>query len=117
MYLLAYEVQFIQRLARLGRKDLLAKFHSAYRYIDDLCLINVGNPRDFLSREQPRTLNNPYWIYPLSVLEIKEETTSFDPLDPTRGITAHFMNVKISISDSVPGLYTYKKQGFRLLAC
>lgn len=109
MYLLAYEVKFMQRLARLGRKDLLAKFQSAYRYIDDLCLINVGNPRDFLSPEQPRTLSNPYWIYPLSVLEIKEETTSFDPYNPTRGISAHFMNVEISVNELFPDLYTYKK--------
>jgi hypothetical protein len=44
MYLLSYEIKFIQHLARLGRKDLLLKFQTPFRYIDDLCLINVQNP-------------------------------------------------------------------------
>ena len=47
LYLASYEIQFIQRLARLGRKDLLSKFRHAFRYIDDLCFINVQNPREF----------------------------------------------------------------------
>ena len=60
MYLLSYEIKFIQRLARLGRIDLFAKFQYAFRYIDDLCLINVQNPRDFLDPNQVRTETNPY---------------------------------------------------------
>jgi hypothetical protein len=71
IYLLSYETKFIQRLAKFGRADLLSKFKYAFHYIDDLCFINVGNPRDFLSPIQPRTEDNPYWIYPLDVLEIK----------------------------------------------
>ena len=52
MYLLAFKAKFIMRLVKLGRKDLLSKFQIAYRYIDDLCLINVQNPCDFLSPQQ-----------------------------------------------------------------
>lgn len=109
MYLLAYEARFIQHLARLGRKDLLTKFQSAFRYIDDLCLINVQNPRDFLSTSQIRSENNPFWIYPLNVLEIKEETSTFDPHDLQRGLSAHFMNVEISVNTENNELYTFKK--------
>ena len=42
IYLLSYEIKFIQRLARLQRTDLLSKFQYAFRYIDDLCWINTG---------------------------------------------------------------------------
>ena len=71
IYLTSYEVKFIQRLATLGRTDLMAKFRHAFRYIDDICLLNVQNPHTFLDPMQPRNENNPFWIYPLHVLEIK----------------------------------------------
>jgi hypothetical protein len=109
MYLLAYEARFIQRLARLGRKDLLTIFQTAFRYIDDLCFINVQNPRDFLSPSQIRSDNNPFWTYPLNVLEIKEETSTVDPLNQQRGLSAHFMNVEISVNTERNELYTFKK--------
>jgi hypothetical protein len=109
MYLLAYEARFIQCLARLGHKDLLTKFQTAFRYIDDLCFINVPNPRDFLSPSQICSENNPFWIYPLNALEIKEETSAFDPLNQQRGLSAHFMNVEISVNTENNELYTFKK--------
>ena len=109
LYLASYEIQFIQRLARLGRVDLLSKFKHAFRYIDDLCFINVQNPRDFLSPTQPRTQENPYWIYPLNVLEIKEETTSFSLENPGKGICAHFMNMELQVNEANPSLFSFKK--------
>ena len=109
MYLMSYEIKFIQRLATLGRRDLLSKFQTPFRYIDDLCLINVQNPKAFLSPEQPRQDDNPYWIYPLYILEIKEETTTFSIQDNQKGILAQFMNVELSVNENCPELYTYKK--------
>jgi hypothetical protein len=109
MYLLSYEIKFIQRLAKLGRVDLLAKFKHAFRYIDDLCLLNVQNPRDFLSPNQLRTDDNPFWIYPLNVLEIKEETTSFSQSTPEKGISAHFMNVEFILNEGDPHLFKFRK--------
>jgi hypothetical protein len=109
MYLLSYEIKFIQRLAKLGRIDLLAKFKHAFRYIDDLCLFNVQNPRDFLSPNQLRTDDNPFWIYPLNVLEIKEETTSFSQSTPDKGISAHFMNAEFILNKQNPEQYVFRK--------
>jgi hypothetical protein len=60
MYLLSYETMFIQRLASLECTDLMAKYQYTFCYIDDLCLFNVVNPRDFHSPDQPRTKENPY---------------------------------------------------------
>jgi hypothetical protein len=60
IYLLFYEITFIQRLVTLQRHDLLSKFQYVYRYIDDLCWINVGNPQEFLNPTQPRTPQNPF---------------------------------------------------------
>ena len=98
LYLMFYEVQFIRRLVRLGQRDLLSQFKFAYRYIDDLCWINSKNPQMFLSPEQERTPDNPYWVYPLNVLDIKCEVSAFAQSEPDRGIHAHFMNLDISIT-------------------
>jgi len=98
LYLMHYEIQFIQRLAKLGRKDIMSQFKNAYRYIDDLCWINTNNPYDFISPQQKRTLDNPYWIYPLEVLEIKHEIEKFVPHDLQRGIQTYFMNLNIEIT-------------------
>jgi hypothetical protein len=109
MYLLSYEIQFIQRLTKLGRRDLLLKFQTPFQYIDDLCLINVQNPRSFLPPEQPRHEDNPFWIYPLNILEIKEETFGFSKSDPQKGVIAHFMNVEIFVNEIHPDTYTFQK--------
>jgi hypothetical protein len=109
IYLMTYEVRFIQRLARLGRKDLLSKFQYTFRYIDDICWLNVGEPQNFLSPSQPQTFDNPYWIYPLQVLEIKPEINTYATDNPLRGISAHFMNVQFDLDVVQPHLYSLKK--------
>jgi uncharacterized protein YuzB (UPF0349 family) len=91
-YLLCYEIRFMQRLAKLNRTDLMSKFQSAFRYIDDLCWINTQNPMEFLSPTQ-----NPFWVYPLDVLEIKCEVSKYDELLLTRGIQARFMNLELTV--------------------
>lgn len=109
LYLLHYEINFIQRLARLGRADLMTKFQSAYRYIDDLCWVNTTYPMEFLSPNQARTDSNPYWIYPLNVLEIKCEVSKFAEQEPARGIQANFMNMEIKVSEQDPTMYSTRK--------
>ena len=109
MYLLSYETKFIQRLAKLGRIDLLSKFQHPFCYIDDLCLLNVQNPREFLSPLQPRTVDNPYWMYPLNVLDIKEETSGCSLVEPSRGTAAHFMNMEICINETCPQNFSIRK--------
>jgi hypothetical protein len=100
IYLLSYEVKFIQRLQTLGRMDIMEQFQHAFRYIDDICWLNVGNPQDFLSPLQPRTDTNPFWIYPLHILQIKPEVTAYDTRNPLRGISANFMNITLEINES-----------------
>jgi len=88
----------MQSLARLRCPDLMKKIRYMFRYIDDLCMINNGSTQNFLAPEQDKNTNNPFWIYPLQVLEIKPEVTRFAKSDPTRGIKAHFMNMHIKIN-------------------
>jgi hypothetical protein len=109
LYLMSYEIKFIQRLAKLGRTDIMARFNHAFRYIDDLCWLNVGNAQTFLDPAQPRTWDNPFWIYPLHILEIKTEVSNFSTVNPTSGIKAHFMNVLMTISNEDNGVYTIQK--------
>lgn len=109
IYLTSYEVSFIQRLATLGRTDLMTKFQHAFRYIDDLCWLNVQNPHEFLDPSQPRTPSNPFWIYPLHVLEIKPEVEKFATDDPHRGISAHFLNVQFDLHLKDPNCFLIRK--------
>lgn len=109
LYLLSYEIKFIQRLAKLGRTDLLSKFQHAFRYIDDICWLNVTTPMTFLCPSQPRTPNNPFWIYPLDILEIKTEVQRYADNDPSRGISAHFMNAQVVIKSDNSGQYMLSK--------
>ena len=109
LYLLSYEIKFIQRLARLGKADMMTKFQFAFRYIDDLCWLNVGNAEIFLDPQQPRTPDNPFWIYPLDIIEIKTEVSQFSQIAPKHGIIAHFMNVLIHVDEETSGKYTMQK--------
>jgi hypothetical protein len=36
LYVLSYEIKFIQRLAKLGQIDIMSKFKYAFSYIDDM---------------------------------------------------------------------------------
>lgn len=95
VYLMHYEISFVQRLAKLGRSDLLHKFQYAYRYIDDLCWLNTSCPLDFLCPKQICSLDNPFWIYPLDVLEIKNKVSKYSLRDTSIGIQASFMNLEM----------------------
>jgi hypothetical protein len=69
----------------------------------------VQNPREFLSPDQPRTEDNPFWIYHLNVVEIKEETSIFSQISPGKRLAAHFMNAKFIANVIDPRLYRFCK--------
>jgi hypothetical protein len=87
----------------------MTKFQYTFRYIDDLCLFNVSNPRDFLSPDQSRNEDNPYWIYPFNVLEIKEEISEFSQADPRKGITTQFINAEFRVNETIPQHFSFCK--------
>lgn len=79
-------------------------FAYVFRYIDNLCWLNTWNAQIFLDPLQSRTISNPYWIYPLHILDIKLEILDFSKNNALHGIKTHFMNVLISISDENLGI-------------
>jgi hypothetical protein len=110
VYLLSYEVNFIQRLARLGKlRSCPNSYMHAFRYIDDLCWLNVGEANIFLNPKQRRHKNNPFWIYPLDIIEIKIEVSQFSLYFPQSSIKTHFMNVLISIKDEKSRMFVMQK--------
>jgi hypothetical protein len=109
LYFLQYEASFITRLARLGRTDLIKRFQHSFRYIDDLCILNNGDISQFLDPNADRVSTNPYWIYPLGIVEIKNEIDRFSATFPQRGTSAHFMNMHISIINEVDGVFRTHK--------
>lgn len=109
LYFLYYESTFIARLASLGRVDLMNRFKHSFRYIDDLCILNNGDTLQFLDPNSIRTPSNPFWIYPLNIVEIKMEVDKFSSMFPNIGIDAHFMNVQISVLNELVGSYRLRK--------
>lgn len=109
LYFLQYEASFITRLAKLGRTDLMKRFRYSFRYIDDLCVLNNGDIAQFLDPNSERIPSNPYWIYPLGIVEIKSEIDRFSTIFPQRGTSAHFMNIQISIINEVEGVFRTHK--------
>lgn len=109
LYFLQYEASFITRLAKLGRTDLMKRFMYSFRYIDDLCVLNNGDIAQFLDPNSERIPSNPYWIYPLGIVEIKSEIDRFSTIFPQRGTSAHFMNIQISIINEIEGVFRTHK--------
>ena len=109
LYLLLYEIKFIQRLVRLRKADIMSKFKFAFRYVDDLCWLNVGDAGIFLDPTQPRVPDNPFWIYPLDIIEIKPEVSQFSQISPKNSIVAHFMNAFIHACEETSGQYVMRK--------
>ena len=105
LWFLHYEASFINRLAKLGRTDLMKQFRHSFRYIDDLCVLNNGDISQFLDPSSKRVPSNSYWIYPLGIVEIKSEIDRFSTVFPQRGTSAHFMNIQISIINEVGGVF------------
>jgi len=103
----------MQRLTKLGRVDIMKIFTSTFRYIDELCCINIPNPRIFLSPTQVWSQDNPFWIYPLNVLEIKCEVVQYSKANPKQGILANFMNLQIQLSEEQPNKYCIRKYNKR----
>jgi hypothetical protein len=109
LYFLYYETGFISRLATLGRTDLMRRFKYSFRYIDDLCILNNGDILQFMDPNSERIASNPFWIYPLGIVEIKSEIDKFSMVFPQRGTSAHFMNMQISvINESMGEFRTHK---------
>ena len=92
VYLLMYEFQFVDRLAKLERFDLLSLFKYWFRYIDDLSLFNGPPFQWFFNPLTPRTDTNPYWIYPLDIVSMKVEITTYFPQYYTSDIYLNFVD-------------------------
>jgi hypothetical protein len=71
IYFLFYECQFITKLAKLGKINIMGIFKYAARYINDMCLINVWDSNLFLDPYNPRIEDNPFLVYPLDIMQIK----------------------------------------------
>jgi len=61
---------------------------------------------EFFDPKQEWSQSNPYWIYPLEVLEIKCEVSKYSETDPLRGIQTNFMNLEIKVSEDNPANFS-----------
>ncbi|EFJ09726.1 hypothetical protein SELMODRAFT_427748 [Selaginella moellendorffii] len=99
LYLFYFEYNFITRLARLGRYDLLRLFEHTFRYMDDLVSMNNPMILRFLDPDQVESEGNPFWIYPLRFLAMQNEMDN--PFVNTDGslvnLSAHFLSLQIQI--------------------
>jgi hypothetical protein len=87
----------------------MVKFQLTYRYTDDVYLLNVQNPREFLSPAYPRVEDYSFWKYTINILKIKVENSTFSSLDPTKIMVAQFMNIDLCVNELHPELYRFRK--------
>lgn len=78
-------------MAKLGKISIMSKSKYAFRYID-LCWLNVDQEELFIDPLQPRVLDNPYWVYPLDIIEIKIKLSQVSEHLSKLAIKVHFMN-------------------------
>lgn len=109
LYFVTYEIQFFIRLAKLGLYFHMSSFLHAYRYIDDLCVLNHPEVLKFLQPLSPRLPTCPFWIYPLPIVEIQTELDATREDLPDWGLAGHFLNVKIEITNFTLGIYQSTK--------
>lgn len=73
LYFVAFEIQFMLRLAKLGMFSLMPLFFLSFRFIDDLCVLNNPDILKFLQPDSQRNPASSFWIYPLPIVEIQTE--------------------------------------------
>ena len=109
LYLAYYEYTFIHRLIRLQFYHLLHFFAHWFRYIDDLHWVNGAPYQLFMNPSAACTDDNPYWIYPLHILNIKPEvldwlhsaTGEWKP-----GIKCNYLNFTLTVLDHETGSFS-----------
>ena len=109
LYLLSYEIKLIQRLARLGKTEIISKFKYVFWYIDDLCWLNVGEANILPHPLQPRNIYNPLWIYPLDIIKIIAEVSQFSNSFPRFGVKTHLMNILINVTNKKARMFIMQK--------
>ena len=71
LYFALFEINFIKRLSKFSMFQELKAFKLSFRYIDDLAFINNRFIANFLNENEPCTNDNPKWIYPLHIIQLK----------------------------------------------
>ena len=75
---------------------------------------NNLNLSRFFDKNQPRTENNPFWIYPLHILELKPElvcstadATGYNDHDPLSGACINYLSFTLTLDDPGTLFSTY----------
>lgn len=63
----------------------------------------------FMDPSAPKTKTKPFWIYPLHIVEIKPELDCAHPHAIGYGLTRHFLNMHISVTDHLNKVYSSTK--------
>jgi hypothetical protein len=74
IYFAWYEYHFIWRAIMTGKYMLAAAYRYAYRYQDDLTVLNNPSVHIQLDPTQTQSCANVNWIYPLHLVSVKETT-------------------------------------------
>ena len=107
MYLAWFEMDYVKKLGKLGRFDLIKNFFHSFRYMDDLAFINNRWVVNCLNHDKPIDDNDVSTLYPLDFLQIK-------PTYNTSKTT--YLNTEITLFDNSNGEYSskmaWKKENF-----
>ena len=104
LYLAFFEVSFVKRLMTLNLHNILPIFNLSFCFIDDLAFINNNMIAYFLDPSQPLSQSNPYWIYPLHIINLKLTSIVMDSIT----LSTTYLCSIIELSKPFIGFYTSK---------
>ena len=78
LYFAIFEINFIKRLSKHCMFQELKAFKLSFRYIDDLAFINNQFIAMFLNDKEACLEDNPRWIYPLHIIQLKPTANYFN---------------------------------------
>lgn len=87
LFLAWFELEYIRKLSRLNRIDIIKEFYGSARFMDDLAFINNNTVLNCLNHSNALDENDIYSIYPLNILQIKPTYDTYSTTFLNIGIT------------------------------
>lgn len=109
LYFVAYEIQFMMRLAKLGLYIHMSSFKFAYHYIDNLCMLNNPDILKLLQSSTPGMLLAHFGFTPCQLQKFRQKLDIMRDQWSEWGLVGNFLNVKIEITNFALGLYQSTK--------
>ena len=97
IYFIRYEYTHVQRAVLLRHYTVACFSRYAFRYQDDLTVIDAPGFQACLHEQAPQLASNVFWIYPLHLISIKETTVYNHDANADSELTLTFLSCQINL--------------------